>query len=169
MCNHLNLKILIHIFTIIYLIMFVIIMRGENFVAHPDGLGGTPVAHHCYSNTKINLLLLGMFCFVIRCLLFESCFLSNIRRWRRTGKGEGQKVSVTGCGVRTQWNIVIVFVRCLLSCTVQLLLLASRSKCCLETCVTFPVLKRLLKTVLFYKITSFRLPFFLPSCVPICC
>jgi hypothetical protein len=33
-CNHLNLKILIHIFTIIYLIMIVIIMRGENFVAH---------------------------------------------------------------------------------------------------------------------------------------
>jgi hypothetical protein len=32
MCNHLNLKILIHIFTIIYLI--IIIMRGENFVAH---------------------------------------------------------------------------------------------------------------------------------------
>jgi hypothetical protein len=48
MCNHLNLKILIHIFTIIYLIMIVIIMRGENFVAHLDGLGGrgTPVAHH---------------------------------------------------------------------------------------------------------------------------
>jgi hypothetical protein len=34
MCNHLNLKILIHIFTIIYLIMIIIIMRGENFVAH---------------------------------------------------------------------------------------------------------------------------------------
>jgi hypothetical protein len=53
MCNHLNLKILIHVFTIIYLIM--IIMRGENFVAHLDGLGGTlvcrvtPVAHHCCS------------------------------------------------------------------------------------------------------------------------
>jgi hypothetical protein len=52
MCIHLNLKILIHIFTIIYLIMVVIIMRGENFVAHLDGLGGTPVcrgtpvAHH---------------------------------------------------------------------------------------------------------------------------
>jgi hypothetical protein len=43
MCNHLNLKILIHIFTIIYLIMTIIIMRGENFVAHLDGLGGTPV------------------------------------------------------------------------------------------------------------------------------
>jgi hypothetical protein len=41
MCNHLNLKILIHIFTIIYLI--IIMMRGENFVAHLDGLGGTPV------------------------------------------------------------------------------------------------------------------------------
>jgi hypothetical protein len=31
--------------TIIYLIMIIIIMRGENFVAHLDGLGGTPVAH----------------------------------------------------------------------------------------------------------------------------
>jgi hypothetical protein len=53
MCNHLNLKILIHIFTIIYLILIIIIMRGENFMAHLDGLGGTPVcrgtpvAHHC--------------------------------------------------------------------------------------------------------------------------
>jgi hypothetical protein len=43
MCKLLNLKILIHIFTIIYLIMITIIMRGENFVAHLDGLGGTPV------------------------------------------------------------------------------------------------------------------------------
>jgi hypothetical protein len=34
MCNHLNLKILIHIFTIIHLIMIIIIMRGENFAAH---------------------------------------------------------------------------------------------------------------------------------------
>jgi hypothetical protein len=34
MCNHLKLNILIHIFTIIYLIMIIIIMRGENFVAH---------------------------------------------------------------------------------------------------------------------------------------
>jgi hypothetical protein len=42
MCNHLNLKILIHIFAIIYL-MIIKIMRGENFVAHLDGLGGTPV------------------------------------------------------------------------------------------------------------------------------
>jgi hypothetical protein len=39
--------------TIIYLIMIIIIMRGEHFVAHLDGLGGrpvcrwTPVAHHC--------------------------------------------------------------------------------------------------------------------------
>jgi hypothetical protein len=47
MCNHLNLNILIRIFTIIYLIMIIIIMRCENFVAHLDGLGGTPVAHHC--------------------------------------------------------------------------------------------------------------------------
>jgi hypothetical protein len=34
MSNHLNLKILIHIFTIIFLITIIIIMRGENFVAH---------------------------------------------------------------------------------------------------------------------------------------
>jgi hypothetical protein len=46
MCNNLNLKLLIHIFTIIYL-MIIFIMRGENFVAHIDGLGGTPVADHC--------------------------------------------------------------------------------------------------------------------------
>jgi hypothetical protein len=52
MCNHLNLQILIHIFTIIYLIMIIIIMSGEIFVEHLDGLGGTPVcrgtpvAHH---------------------------------------------------------------------------------------------------------------------------
>jgi hypothetical protein len=60
MCNHLNLKILIHIFTIIYLIMIIIIMRGENFVTHPDGLGGTPVcrgtpvAHHWHSVTILS-------------------------------------------------------------------------------------------------------------------
>jgi hypothetical protein len=59
MCNHLNLNILIHIFTIIYLIMIIIIMRGENSVAHLDGLGGTPVcrgtsvAHHCSSGLNI--------------------------------------------------------------------------------------------------------------------
>jgi hypothetical protein len=58
MCNRLNLKILIHIFTIIYLIMIAIIMRGENFVVHLDGLGGTPVcrgtpvAHHCCSGSR---------------------------------------------------------------------------------------------------------------------
>jgi hypothetical protein len=52
MCNNLNLKLLIYSFTIIYLIMIIIIMRGENFVAHLDGLSctlvyrGTPVAHH---------------------------------------------------------------------------------------------------------------------------
>jgi hypothetical protein len=57
MCNHLNLKIRIHIFTIIYL-MIIIIMRGENFVAHLDGLGGTlvcrgiPAAHHCFRAYK---------------------------------------------------------------------------------------------------------------------
>jgi hypothetical protein len=34
MCNHVSLKILIHIFTIIYLIMIIIIMGGDNFVAH---------------------------------------------------------------------------------------------------------------------------------------
>jgi hypothetical protein len=42
--------------------MIIIIMRGENFVAHLDGLGGTPVcrgtpvAHHC-SKTKFKLKL----------------------------------------------------------------------------------------------------------------
>jgi hypothetical protein len=52
MCNHLNLNVLIHIFTIIFLITIIIIMRGENFVAHLHGPGGTPVcrgtpvAHH---------------------------------------------------------------------------------------------------------------------------
>jgi hypothetical protein len=61
MCNHLNLKILIHIFTIICLIMIIIIMRGENFVAHLDGLGGTPVcrgttvAHHCVRTSQSTL------------------------------------------------------------------------------------------------------------------
>jgi hypothetical protein len=29
--------------------MIIIAMRGENFVAHLDGLGGTPVAHHWYN------------------------------------------------------------------------------------------------------------------------
>jgi hypothetical protein len=43
MCNHLNLNILIHIFAVIYLIMIIIIMKGKNFVAHLDGLGGTRV------------------------------------------------------------------------------------------------------------------------------
>jgi hypothetical protein len=53
MSNHLNSKILFHIFTIIYLVMIIIIMTGEKFVAHREGLGGTPVcrgtpvAHHC--------------------------------------------------------------------------------------------------------------------------
>jgi hypothetical protein len=53
MCNHLNLKILIHIFTVIFLITIIVIMRGENCVVHLHGLGGTPVclgtpiAHHC--------------------------------------------------------------------------------------------------------------------------
>jgi hypothetical protein len=53
MCNNFNLKILINIFTIIYLIMVIIIMRGENFVAHLDGLGGTSVAHHWPSGNNI--------------------------------------------------------------------------------------------------------------------
>jgi hypothetical protein len=62
MCNHLNVNILIHIFTIIYLIMIFIIRRGENFVAHIDGLGGTlvcrrtPVAHHCVAGLNIILM-----------------------------------------------------------------------------------------------------------------
>jgi hypothetical protein len=52
MCNHLNFTILFHSFTIIYLIMIIIIIRGENFVAHLDGLGGTPVAHHWFRALK---------------------------------------------------------------------------------------------------------------------
>jgi hypothetical protein len=62
MCNHLNLKILIHIFTIIHLIMITITMRGENFVVHLDGLGGTPVcrgapvAHHCFRHMAQHLI-----------------------------------------------------------------------------------------------------------------
>jgi hypothetical protein len=65
MCNRLNLKILIHIFTIIYLIMIIIIMRGKNFLAHLDGLGGTPVcrgtpvAHHCLNGTKQHCAIIG--------------------------------------------------------------------------------------------------------------
>jgi hypothetical protein len=61
-CNHLNLNILIHIFTIIYLIMIIIIVRGENFVAHLDGLSGTPVcrgtpvAHHCRRGKSVSTL-----------------------------------------------------------------------------------------------------------------
>jgi hypothetical protein len=45
--------------TIIFLIMIIIIMRGENFVAHLDGLGGTPlcrgtsVAHHWYKSWQM--------------------------------------------------------------------------------------------------------------------
>jgi hypothetical protein len=61
MCNHLNLKVLIHIFTIIYLIMIIIIMRGEKFVAHLDGLGGTPVAHHCTKAYQLCNLLFSLF------------------------------------------------------------------------------------------------------------
>jgi hypothetical protein len=47
-------------FTLIYLIMIIIVMRGKNFVAHLDGLGatpvcrGTPVAHHC-SRTQLSV------------------------------------------------------------------------------------------------------------------
>jgi hypothetical protein len=37
---------------IIYLIM-IIIMRAENFVAHLDGLGSTPAAHHCSTGTEV--------------------------------------------------------------------------------------------------------------------
>jgi hypothetical protein len=39
--------------------MIIIIMRGENFVAHLDGLGGTqvcrgtPGAHHCSMRTHV--------------------------------------------------------------------------------------------------------------------
>jgi hypothetical protein len=55
MCNHLNLKILIHIFTIICLLMIIIIMRGENFVAH------TSAAHRCAAEHR--LLITELVCF----------------------------------------------------------------------------------------------------------
>jgi hypothetical protein len=51
--------------TIIYLIM-ILIMRGENFVAHLYGLGstpvcrGTPVAHHCPSQYTIHTEQIGV-------------------------------------------------------------------------------------------------------------
>jgi hypothetical protein len=35
--------------------MIIIIMRGKNFVAHLDGLGGTPIAHH-WSKLRLNTL-----------------------------------------------------------------------------------------------------------------
>jgi hypothetical protein len=57
MCNDLSLKILIHIFTIIYFIMIIIIMRGENFVAHLDGHGRTPV---CRGN-RLRITLLAQY------------------------------------------------------------------------------------------------------------
>jgi hypothetical protein len=34
--------------------MIIIIMRGENSVAHLDGLGGTPVAHHWSKRRDMN-------------------------------------------------------------------------------------------------------------------
>jgi hypothetical protein len=34
--------------------MIIIAMTGENIVAHLDGLGGTPVAHHWPSMTQRN-------------------------------------------------------------------------------------------------------------------
>jgi hypothetical protein len=43
MCNHLNLKILIHIFYNYLSYYDYNIMKGENFLAHLDDLGGTPV------------------------------------------------------------------------------------------------------------------------------
>jgi hypothetical protein len=64
MCNHLNLKVLTHILTVSYLVM-IIIMRGENFVAHLDGLDGTPVAQHWHRifpfvRQYVNLLMLDL-------------------------------------------------------------------------------------------------------------
>jgi hypothetical protein len=72
MCNHLNLKILIHIFTIIYLIMITILMRCENFVAHLDGLGGTPVAHHRPAVSKVADSW-------THCAFFEWCKATKLR------------------------------------------------------------------------------------------
>jgi hypothetical protein len=66
MCNHLNLKMLIHIFTVIYLIMIIIVISGENFVAQLDGLSstpvcrGTPVAHHWSRVNSLELKCIKM-------------------------------------------------------------------------------------------------------------
>jgi hypothetical protein len=38
--------------------MIIIMIRDENFVAHLDGLGGTPVAHHCFK--VLSQYLLGV-------------------------------------------------------------------------------------------------------------
>jgi hypothetical protein len=50
-----------------YLSHFIIIMRGENFMAHVDGLSstpvsrGTPVAHHCSISLHLSLIFLKNF------------------------------------------------------------------------------------------------------------
>jgi hypothetical protein len=83
MCNHLNLKILIHIFTIIFLISIIIIMRGENFVAHLYGLGGTPVcsktpvAHHWLRNITLSQLIITYKLYVVanRRVFLDTWFL----------------------------------------------------------------------------------------------
>jgi hypothetical protein len=74
MYNHLNLKILIHIFTIICLIMIIIIMIGENFVVH-----------RCAAEHRLHITALGKYwqellCYsvVLRMRLFQRMRFCNI-------------------------------------------------------------------------------------------
>jgi hypothetical protein len=61
MCNHLKLKILIHIFTITCLIMIIIIMRGENFVAHRLRITGLEYGYVLnYSRYQLKTFNLGL-------------------------------------------------------------------------------------------------------------
>jgi hypothetical protein len=49
-----------------YLIMIIIIMRGENFVARLDGLGGTPVAHHWSRPKTFSSMSTALSVFILR-------------------------------------------------------------------------------------------------------
>jgi hypothetical protein len=96
--------------------MIIIIMRGENFMAHLDGLGGTPVcrrtpvAHHCSSliflcsSVSFNLL----FAIVSFCFYFKagtSCnrnALSCPSIWETRNEYE---ILVAICWRETSWEI----------------------------------------------------------------
>jgi hypothetical protein len=76
------------------MIMIIIIMRGEHFMAHLDGLGGTPVcrgtpvAHHCSTYKLTNIMTLLQFSFrdvpftsiseILNMLLAERCKLNLV-------------------------------------------------------------------------------------------